>query len=138
MLVQRHVQGLNAGEWEVLDIKVELPDALRETFFARSGPTHLCPEDNRGYHRYFMRAQAVLLRGEMKLGIYTKDVSRQGMGLLSPVQLFPLDLVRLKLPNGSELSLEIARCRRLDRACFDCGARFALRDRRGISLTFEE
>ena len=74
----------------------------------------------------FHAQKAVLQRDEMKLGCYTMDVSRQGIGLLSPVQLLPLDRVQLHLPNGSELPLEIARCRRVDRGCFDCGARFAL------------
>ena len=60
------------------------------------------------------------------LGTYTKDVSRQGVGFLSArCSLMPKELVKLRLPT-TELSLEVARCRRLDQGCFDCGARFAL------------
>ena len=37
----------------------------------------------------------------------------------------PKELVKLRLAT-TELSLEVARCRRLEQGCFDCGARFAL------------
>jgi PilZ domain len=126
MLGCRHDKSLIADEWEAADAHVQLPDALRNEFFNKRGPMPLHHENHRGYHRYFMRAKAVLKRNELRLGCYTKDVSRQGIGLLSPVPLLPLDRVEIHLPNGSVLPLEIARCRRVDRGCFDCGARFAL------------
>jgi PilZ domain len=126
MLGRCYDKSLIADEWDNAEAKVQLPDAMRYSFFDKSGPMPLYHENTRGYHRYFMRAKAVLKRGEVKLCVYTKDVSRQGIGLLSPVQLLPLDRVQLQLPNGSEVPLEIARCRRVDQGCFDCGARFAL------------
>ena len=94
-------------------------------FFAPKGATPSYYDNKRTYHRYFMRGKAVLKRGTTMLGTYTKDVSRQGVGFLSPVQLMPKELVKLRLAT-TELSLEVARCRRLDQGCFDCGARFAL------------
>lgn len=126
MLGQCYDQSLMADVWEAVEARVQLPVALRSSFFDKSGPMPTHHENNRSYHRYFMRAKAVLKRGDAKLGIYTKDVSRQGIGLLSPVQLMPLDAVELILPDGSQLNLKIARCRRIDRECFECGARFAL------------
>lgn len=126
MLGRCHDNRLIADEWDATEVKVQLPAAVRVAFFDKKGPMPLYYENSRGYHRYFLRAKAVLKCGEVKFGSYTKDVSRQGIGLLSPVQLFPLDRVKLQLPNGSEMHLEITRCRRVDQGCFDCGARFAL------------
>jgi hypothetical protein len=126
MLGRCHDKCLTADEWEAADAQVQIPDALRKEFFGKSGPMPLHHENHRGYHRYFVRVKAVLQRDEMKLGCYTKDLSRQGIGLLSPVPLLPMDHVQLHLPNGSVLDLEIVRCRRIERECFDCGARFAL------------
>jgi hypothetical protein len=60
------------------------------------------------------------------LGAFTKDVSRQGIGFLSPVQLLPMEHIGLLLANGTEYALEVSRCRRVDQDCFDCGGRFVL------------
>ena len=86
-------------------------------------PLHF--DSQRTYHRFYMRSKAVLTRGEERLGSFTKDVSRQGVGFLCPVQLMPLERVRLRLPSA-ELNLEVARCRRIADDCFECGARFVL------------
>jgi hypothetical protein len=111
--------------WEKTTAKVELSDSLRKRYFAVQGPMPTYYDNQRTYHRYFMRGKAVLQRGDALFGTYTKDISRQGVGFLSPVQLLPKEIVKLRLPT-TELSLEIARCRRVEPGCFDCGARFAL------------
>jgi hypothetical protein len=116
MLEVDNGQALINDLWEAASAKVQLTEPMRKSFFAPK---------KRGYHRYFMRGKAVLKRGTAMFGTYTKDVSRQGVGFLSPVQLLPKELVKLRLPT-TELSLEVARCRRLEQGCFDCGARFAL------------
>jgi len=112
--------------WEGTDAKVQLPEALRETFFSPQGPLPTHFENKRQYHRYYLRGKAVLKRGDQVLGTYTKDVSRQGVGFYSPVQLLPKERVQLRLPTV-ELSLEVTRCRRIAKDCFECGARFVLR-----------
>ena len=58
------------------------------------------------------------------MGIYTKDVSRQGIGFLSPKQLLPKERIYMRLPGASEVLLEVTRCLRIDDGCFDSGARF--------------
>jgi hypothetical protein len=110
--------------WESAPTKVRLTESLRE-FMDQHGAMPVYPENRRAYHRYYMRGKAVVLRGDTTLAAYTKDVSRQGIGFLSPVQLLPKERVRLCLPKA-QLSLEIVRCRRVDPGCFECGARFAL------------
>jgi hypothetical protein len=124
MLDIAHDKQLIEELWESAAIKVRLSDSLRE-FMEQQGAMPIYHDNRRAYHRYFMRGKAVVLRGGATLAAYTKDVSRQGIGFLSPVQLLPRERVRLHLPKA-QLSLEIARCRRVDQGCFECGARFAL------------
>jgi PilZ domain len=125
MLDINHDEQLIDELWESAATKVSLSDSFRKLFFASHGAMPMFHDNRRAYHRYFMRGKAVVLRGDASLAAYTKDVSRQGVGFLSPVQLLPKERVKLRLPK-TQLSLEIARCRRVEPGCFECGARFAL------------
>lgn len=111
--------------WESTASRVELREAVKKTFFAAHGAGPLYYDNRRIYHRYFLRAKAVLKRASSVHGTYTKDVSRQGIGFLSPVPLMPKERVKLRTA-ATELSLEVTRCRRVDPGCFECGAKFAL------------
>jgi hypothetical protein len=111
--------------WAAAATRVEMSDAMKTQFFSVAGGTPLFFDNRRTYHRYQMRGKAVLKRGEAMLGIFTKDVSRQGVAFLSPVPLLPKEPVRLRVPKA-ELNLEVTRCRRIDSACFECGAKFSL------------
>ena len=124
MLELDHGQKLMADLWETTTTKVELPDSLKPQFFVSLGPEPTYYDNKRSYHRYFMRCKAVLKRGNSVIGTYTKDLSRQGVAFLSPVPLLPKERVKLRVP-AAELSLEVTRCRRLERNCFECGAKFA-------------
>jgi hypothetical protein len=127
MLAVSPEQNLIAEMWDDADMTVQLPESLAH-FADKHGPMPLHHENKRGYHRHYMRGKAILKRGTTTLATYTKDISRQGIGLLSPVQLLPLERIELVLVNGSKLYLEVTRCRRVDKNCFDCGARFALKN----------
>jgi hypothetical protein len=111
--------------WTCANATAQLPTAMSEDYFAHQGPMQLHFDNRRNYHRYYLRGKALLKRGKSVMGAYTKDVSRQGVGFLSPVQLLPKERIVIHLPTA-ELSLQVARCRRLDEACFECGGRFAL------------
>jgi hypothetical protein len=128
MLEVDNGQKLMEDLWEATTSKVELPEQLRATFFGAQGPEPLFHDNKRSYHRYFMRGKAVLRRGETTFGTYTKDISRQGVAFYSPVPLLPKERVRLRLA-AAELSLEVARCRRVEPNFYECGARFALQGR---------
>jgi hypothetical protein len=125
MLEVDHGQKLMNDLWEATAAKVELPDALRPSYFGAQGPEPVFHDNRRSYHRYYMRGKAVLKRGTSMIGTYTKDVSRQGVAFLSPVALLPKERVKLRVTTA-ELSLEVTRCRRLEPQCFECGAKFAL------------
>jgi hypothetical protein len=125
MLDLNHERQLVTELWDASENKVTIPPAIEKQFFQSHGPTPTYYDNRRSYHRYFMRGKAVLTRGDKNIGTYTKDVSRQGVGFLSPVQLMPQERVRLRIPSA-ELSLQVARCRRVTDGCYDCGAKFAL------------
>jgi hypothetical protein len=124
MLDLDHGQNLMEDLWEMVETKVSAHQ-LGKDFFAQNGAADARDENQRAYHRYFMRGKAILKRGNSLFGGFTKDVSRQGIGFLSPVQLLPKERVKLRLPV-TELGLEVTRCRRIDKDCFDCGAKFVL------------
>jgi hypothetical protein len=111
--------------WETTPTKVQVPEPLRGDFFQRRGPMPVFPDNKRTYHRYFLRGKAVLIRRDAAIGTFTKDVSRHGVGFLSPVQLMPTERIELRVPTA-KLTLEVARCRRISQGCFDCGGRFVL------------
>ncbi|MEX2316456.1 MAG: PilZ domain-containing protein [Pirellulales bacterium] len=111
--------------WDAVEQKTRLPEQL-EAFLASRGPTPLHFDSRRAFHRFFMRNKAILERRESRFAVYTKDISRQGIGILTPVQLLPKERVQLRLANGTDYSLEIARCRRVDVGCYECGTRFVL------------
>lgn len=126
MLAGSTHRNLMSEDWEAAVDCVQLPESMRDDFLEKRGPMPMHFENKRSFHRYYMRGKAILNRGEANFGVYTKDVSRQGIGLLSPVQLLPLEKIRLELADGSVLNLEVSRCRRLEKGCFDCGTRFVL------------
>ena len=111
--------------WAATAQRVELSDEEQQKFFAAKGAGPVSHANKRTYHRFYLRSRAVLKRNNTLLGTYTKDISRQGVGFLSPVPLKPKERVKLRVPTA-ELSLEITRCRRVDQSCFECGGRFAL------------
>ena len=109
--------------WEQLDCRVELPDQWIE-FFDKTGPVATRFGCRRRYIRWCLRRKAVLNRGDSQLGIYCKDVSREGLGLVCPVQLFPRERIQVWLPSGSNPELIVTRCIRIAERCYDCGTHF--------------
>lgn len=125
-------QQLRDDLWSMTSAKVEMPDSMMRSLLAAQGPTPVYHDNRRSFHRYFMRGKAVLKLQESLFGVFVKDVSRQGIGFLSPVALLPKQHVQIRLP-ATELDLEVTRCRRSNAACFDCGARFILgHDQRNV------
>lgn len=117
-------RSVTAFDWDALVHKTSLPPEWCD-FFARRGDVPRHPECQRRYARRYLRSQAILRRPDgVELGVYTGDLSRSGLRLLTPVQLYPADRCRLRMPGGEELSLEIVRCRRFAPQCYECGAQF--------------
>jgi hypothetical protein len=118
-------QNVIAITWDKVEKKTHLPEELRD-FFDRVGP--MPPQHNcrRAYQRFYIRGKAILHHKDAPLGVYTVDASRQGLCFLSPVQIFPKERCRIRLPNTKEFQIQIVRCRRVDEGCYECGAMFVL------------
>lgn len=104
--------------------RVELPADEVHDFFSLKGPMGRRDDNCRAFHRFFMRSEAILLGDGFAYAVYTCDISRQGIGFLSPEQLLPHQKCKLELPNGSRFDVLIKRCRRKSDRCYVCGARF--------------
>jgi hypothetical protein len=111
--------------WEKVDLKAALPDEMKD-FYDQHGPVPPRPGCRRAYIRFFLRGKGILQRDDKYLGVLTADASRQGLKFYSPVQLFPKERCRIRLPKTKEFQIEIVRCRRVDERCYECGAMFVL------------
>lgn len=124
MLGLAHEFELSESTWDDLPSRAELPCAPEE-FFEPAGAATLHGDSRRQYHRFYLRERAFMLRRDDLFAVYTKDASRKGIGLISPIQLFPRDLVKLVLPEFGTITLSVRRCRRIAPMCYDCGTVFA-------------
>ncbi len=115
---------ISPEQWEAVFARVCMPTLTEENFFEARGPTEDSSENKRSYGRFFLRSRAILKWNKSVVGVYTKDLSRQGIGFLSPVELTLEESIQLQLTNGAEYRMEVTRCRRVGDNCFDCGARF--------------
>ncbi len=107
--------------WVKLGCRIQLPED-EAAFLAKRGPAPSLYHERRKYRRFFYRGKSILTRGGEHFAVYTKDVSRGSILIVHATQLFPRELVRLLLPNGSRLDLRIKRCRKVQANCFECGA----------------
>lgn len=120
MLDLRNSRELIECHWQSLDLRAELPCSKQE-YWDLSGPMRVQSDSERRFHRYYLREIGILHRGGHDLAVYAKDVSRMGIGLYAPIQLFPCDRVKLQLPGKQTLVLQITRCLRIRDRCFECG-----------------
>ena len=116
--------------------EIDLPVAWRN-FFDESGVMPTCIGDTRRFPRFYVRGKGALecrqsLPGKPRPaqwhGIYTKNVSREGLGFLHSEQLFPRERMRVLLVDGVLRAIEVACCRRIQRRCYEIGARFIAAD----------
>ncbi len=111
-------------QWEYLESKAELSIEAAE-FFAKSGPKSF--EEQREFERHYLRCKAIMSREGTEHAIYMRDCSRAGMGLISPVQLFPREQIRVLMNSERTFSLEVTRCRRVQAKSYECGTIFVLK-----------
>ena len=82
---------------------------------------------------WFESGPAFLNRPATPVGIYTRDFSRQGAGLLSPLQLYPTETIRLILPTFW-VRMCVMRARRLTAACYEIGTQLTERHDADLSV----
>ncbi len=109
------------------------PESLRE-FFQQSGMMPLAPEEQRGRRRYYFRKRAILQMNDdptQSMGVYCRDISQQGIALLSPAPFLPLEQGLLTVSAARALDVRVRRCRRLAERCFLLGCDFAVEPQGG-------
>ncbi len=112
--------------WDQIHSKASLPTSATE-FFCLRGPLPDAGECRRAHERYFLRTKAILKRRGEWHAIYLQDCSRTGVGIISPVQLFPSERVQIWIPDNPRYMLQIVRCRRIKSQSYECGTIFHLK-----------
>jgi hypothetical protein len=119
-------------DWEQLESTVQLPAGWKADT-ARPIPLKTCMNDLRHFTRYQYRTKALLaitttlprlVRADERMVVYTKDVSREGIGLYAAEQLFPCERMKIWLPGQELQRIRVVRCRKLGECCFEVGTRF--------------
>jgi hypothetical protein len=105
-------------------------EADRE-FFAKSGQLPTAWNDIRRFPRFYLRGEALAHveppYGDGKaetLAILTCDVSRSGVGIVSPRQLFPDQRLEIQMPAGPSYRLKTVWCRRIEAGRYAVGCAF--------------
>jgi hypothetical protein len=107
---------------------IELPTEWQD-FFAERGEVPSFADDDRSNQRLKVRIHGVMWiestlhfckRSAAPSGIYTRDFSRQGAGLLCSFELFPEEVIRLALPTFW-VQMRVVRTRRLTSKCYEIG-----------------
>lgn len=114
---------------ETIDWSIELPVEWSD-YFEQRGEVPSYADDERHNRRLKVRAYGALWfektlpsfqRASEPVGVYTRDFSRQGVGFLSPVEIYPEEQVRIALPTFW-MQLHVVRTRRITSKCFEVGA----------------
>ena len=110
-------------EWQI-----RLPEAW-DTFFDERGVAASSQSDRRRHQRMNVRTPGVMWfcetirqipRPAEPVGVYTRDLSRRGVGLVAPLQLFPEERLRVALQTFW-VELRVVSCRRVTDACYIVG-----------------
>jgi len=102
-------------------------------FLAKRGPLPIVPGDLRRFPRLFFRHPATMRlestlpavpRDDHEWTVYTRDISRGGIGILTPAQLFPCERGVVRLSSGVVLEIVVTSCRYIAERCYEVGAAF--------------
>lgn len=119
----RFAESIHAVDWDI-----ELPVVWKD-FFEEKGELPSYVEDARSNQRLRVRTHGIMWfesdlqfrpRTDRPIGIYTKDFSRQGIGVLSAMQLYPEETLRIALPTFW-LQVRVSRVRRITSKCYEVG-----------------
>lgn len=118
-------------------LKCELdPPSSWKDDLNKTGPLPGKYSDRRRYPRYHFRVCAALEhrqtfpalpRPNVWHKVFTKCVSRGGISFLHSEPLFPRERMQILLPARGTSTIEVVWCARIERRCFQVGARFVER-----------
>ncbi|TWT31268.1 hypothetical protein KOR34_46440 [Posidoniimonas corsicana] len=109
--------------WTAAELYAEVPAQDRRSW-QNNATTPTRFDSRRTYGRYTYGRRSILLLDGKTHGVYVNDVSRNGIGFFSPVQLFPGHKYWLVLPGPKKAQVDIRRCRRVGESSYRCGAAF--------------
>jgi PilZ domain len=107
--------------WTQLPVRAAVPS---KDYLEVTGPAPAHPNERRRFVRFRCRGRAILEKDAQSMAAYTADISRSGMGIISPVQLFPHERVQVTTVR-QKLPMIVIWCLRLGKDCYQCGCRFA-------------
>lgn len=119
---------------ESTECEIELPVEWSD-FFDQRGESPAYHDEERQHKRLMIRTHGLMWfertlpfcdRPSDPAVIYTKDFSRQGMGFVAPLQIYPEEKVRLVLPTFW-VQLHVVRARRITSMCYEIGATLTAR-----------
>ena len=108
--------------------EIELPIEWAGYFHER-GEVPCYSDDERNNQRLKVRTHGLMYfeqplpfrpRGGGPIGVYTRDFSRHGCGVLTHFELFPCEKIRVVLPTFW-VQLEVVRARRITSKCYEIG-----------------
>lgn len=106
--------------WTQIPLRAAVPS---KDYLEVTGPAPAHPNERRRFVRFRCRGRAILQKDAQFMAAYTADISRSGMGILSPIQLFPNERVQVSTVR-QKLSCVVVWCLRLGKDCYQCGCRF--------------
>jgi len=107
---------------------IELPRDWT-SYFEEHGEMSSFQDDVRANRRMMVRTYGVMWfekslpfceRSDDPIGVYSRDFSRHGVGLLSPFEIYPEEQIRVALPAFT-VELLVVRTRRITSKCFEIG-----------------
>ena len=113
---------------EAIDWDIELPRDWSD-FFDQQGEMQSFKGDVRTNKRMMIRTYGIMWfekklpfcdRTSQPMGVYTRDFSRHGVGLLSPFEIYPEERIRVALP-AFWVQLLVVRARRITSKCYEIG-----------------
>lgn len=119
--------GLIAELWRSVEECAQLPPGAGEDYFQRVGIMPTAFDERRRHRRFHYRGPGVLRAGgneSVLLGVFCRDISRNGLGLIAPRQLLPLQQARLIVSESQNFDLRVRWCARLGEQCFQVGCDF--------------
>lgn len=114
---------------------IELPRDWAD-YFDQQGETQSFKGDVRTNKRMMIRTYGMMWfekalpfcdRSTKPVGVYTRDFSRHGVGLLSPFEIYPEERIRVALP-AFWVQLNVVRARRITGKCYEIGTELIQRN----------
>ncbi|WDI42775.1 hypothetical protein [Bremerella sp. P1] len=113
-----------------LTFQVQIPRTKMEQL-GKSGPTATTLTDQRRHVRFHQLKRCIVRcnptfptierTSHLTLGLVT-NISKDGVGFLFPVQLYPKERFVLRIEGSGMIPLTVARCRKLGPQCYEIGA----------------